>query len=105
MMGYLVPRENAPTLQFTGELLTTIESSAFYEWKKQDRWEELRLYKTDNYRCVCEHSIYSNEVGEPAYSNYAKVCDTLEEVKDFFGHGWLAQQLYKATANQFTEEV
>lgn len=23
-----------------------------------------------------------------------KVCETLEEVKEFFGHGWMAKELY-----------
>lgn len=57
-------------------------------------WTELALYRTKSGKFVC-HQI-GRTMWEGQRDRFSgKVCETLDEVKDFFGHRWLAKSLYK----------
>lgn len=61
------------------------------------RWTELELYKTQTGKFVCSEIGYTQWQGERDHYK-AKACNSVEEVTQFFGHGWLAKRLYE-TAN------
>ena len=100
--------DNQPNLRFTGECIAKAESS---EEKSSGssysgsigRSTDLALYKTKGGQFVChciEHTRWEGE--RTSYS--LRVCTTEEEVFDFFGFGWLAQELYdKAGLDQSIE--
>lgn len=93
------------SIHFTGELVASAANSdskavgSRYNGKTGQwedislRWTELALYKTDGGQFVC-HQIERRRKPSEQDSFMAKLCDTPEEVKSFFGHGWLANELY-----------
>lgn len=85
-----VKNDNAPDIRFTGELMGTASSRD----NNTTRWTELELYKTQTGKFVCSETGYTIWQGERDRYN-AKVCDSVEEVTQFFGHGWLAKELYE----------
>lgn len=57
------------------------------------RWSEISLYRTTGGKYICERIDYTRWVGEK--TGYAgAVCETDEQVVEFFGVGELAKQLY-----------
>lgn len=102
MQTFTLEIDNAPNLRFTGELVATTQS--FDDMSAGRRysgfrgcWTELELYKTKGGKFICHQVERSCWVGvRDRYSG--KVCETHEDVKEFFGQGWLAQDLY-ANAN------
>jgi len=93
-----IPVDNGPSIRFVGERISHVKSSpnnAHPSYSKQTgRWSELVLYKTVSGKYVCQEIGRTQWQGErDRYS--AKVCDTPEEVIEFFGHRWLAKELYK----------
>ena len=98
METFTLEMDNAPGARFTGELLARAASSdnqamGSHYSGQTGRWTELALYKTKGGRYVCHQVDRSRWKGERDRFS-GKVCDTLEEVKDFFGHLWLAKELY-----------
>lgn len=93
---------NAPSLRFTGELVASAASSdnqamgSSYSGQT-GRWTELALYKTTSGKFVCHQIGRTRWEGENDNFN-GKVCETIDEVKEFFGHQWLAQELYDSLA-------
>lgn len=85
-----VKNDNAPDLRFTGELMATASSRS----NDTTRWTELELYKTQTGKFVCSEIGYTQWQGERDHYK-AKACNSVEEVTQFFGYGWLAKRLYE----------
>jgi len=66
--------------------------SAYYSGQV-GRWTELTLYKTQGGKFVCHQIGRTQWQGERDRFS-GKVCETLDEVREFFGHRWLAKDLY-----------
>lgn len=97
MEQFTLEIDKAPAFRFTGELLAAESSSqnnaSNYYSGETGRWAELALYKTRAGKYVCHQIGRTCWAGE--HDRYSgKVCDTLDEVREFFGHGWLAKALY-----------
>ena len=90
MGTHTIERDNEPALRFTGELIAEASS-----WRadRDDRWTELRLYRTRGGRYICEQVGHTRWQGERTRHS-AGVCDTEADVIDWLGHGWLAKELY-----------
>ena len=88
---------NAPSLRFSGELLASTSSSnersSSYYSGTTGRWTTLELYKTASGKFVCQSIGHTQWQGEHD-RHKAVVCETEAEVIEFFGHGWLAKDLY-----------
>ena len=87
-----------PNIQITGEKIASAYSidtpmgTGIYSGSK-DRWKELDLYNTDEGKFVCSQIDRSIRYGEGNRYSY-KVCETVDEIKAFFGGGCLAQELF-----------
>lgn len=99
METFTLQIDNEPDIRFTGELMGSAASSdnqamGSYSYSGQTgRWTELALYKTRGGKFICHQVGRTRWQGEcDRFSG--TVCDTLEEVKAFFGHRWLAKDLY-----------
>ncbi|KKN14314.1 hypothetical protein LCGC14_0997360 [marine sediment metagenome] len=98
MQTYTLEINNAPSIRFTGELIGSAASSPnhamgdFYSGQT-GRWTELDLYKTLAGKFIC-HKVSRTQWANDHDYFYSKICETIEEVKQFFGHKWLAKDLY-----------
>jgi len=94
----LVDIDNAPSIRFAGKLIASAKSScesASGDYSGQNgRWTELYLYKTASGKYVCEQIGRTKWEGEKERRS-GKVCESLDEVKEYFGHRWLAKELYE----------
>ena len=98
MKTFIVEIDNKPNLQFTGSLIAYVESThnnaAEHYSGQVGRWAELSLYKTAAGKYVCHQVGRTCFQGETdRYSGLA--CETIEQVKEFFGYRWLAKELYE----------
>lgn len=90
--------DNAPNIRFTGELIASAATSdnqamgSSYSGQT-GRWTELALYKTMGGKFVCHQVGRTRWLGKRDRFS-GKVCETLEDVTEFFGHRWLAKKLY-----------
>ena len=88
--------DNAPNWRLTGELVASTTTTSTdgravgsnYSGQK-GRWTELALYKTKGGKLICHQVDRTRWQGERDRFR-GKVCETLEDVKEFFGHRWLA---------------
>lgn len=98
METFTLEIDNEPSVRFTGELVASAASSdnqamgSSYSGQT-GRWTELALYKTKGGKFVCHQVGRTRWQGERDRFS-GKVCETLAEVKEFFGHRWLAKELY-----------
>lgn len=99
METFTLEIDNAPSVRFTGELVASADNS-----DQSGRWTELALYKTKGGTFVCHQVGRSLWQGERDRFS-GKVCETLAEVKEFFGHRWLAKKLYAEAGIDDTVEV
>lgn len=104
----IVYRDNGPAFRFTGELIARVASSANNASSaylgRTGRWCELKLYRTQGGKYVCSQVGRTQWHGEhDRYS--AAVAATEAEVIEFFGHGWLAKDLYEEAGIDATELV
>jgi hypothetical protein len=108
MKPFNIKRTDARDLKFTGELLSSAESSANDASGSYSgsvgRWTELNLYLTKAGKYVCQRISYTKWLGERD-SYEAGVHDTAEAVFDFFGGGWLAKELYTEAGLDTSETV
>ena len=58
------------------------------------RWQVFKLWRTEKGKCVCQRVNRTQWQGERDTSE-AKVFINKEDVFEFFGHGWLAQELFE----------
>ena len=92
MEQFTVERDGARPLKFTGELLAEAATSPNTSGTT-GRWQELSLYRTKAGKYVCQQIGFTQWQGEhDRYS--AAVCDDVDSVMEFFGHGRLAKDLY-----------
>lgn len=91
MEQYTVKIDNAPYINFTGELIAETSSRC----DQSERWTELRLYKTRGGKFIC-HSIGRTTIQSEHDRFNGAVCGNVLEVCAFFGHRWLAKRLYRA---------
>lgn len=109
METFTIEIDNEPNIRFTGELLGYAASSdnqamgSSYSGQT-GRWTELALYKTKGGKFVCHQVGRTRWQGERDRFS-GKVCETLEEVKEFFGHRWLTKELYTAACIDDVIEV
>ena len=89
--------DGAPDLRFSGEKIAGTSNSpdrASGDWSGETgRWTTLRLYRTAGGKYVCQRIDHTQWQGERD-THRAEVCDSLEAVRTFFGHGRLAKDLY-----------
>lgn len=99
METFILEIDNAPNIRFTGELLAEASSTdnqamgSSYSGQT-GRWTELAIYKTKGGKYICHQVGRTRWQGERDRFS-GKVCETLEEVIEFFGHRWLAKELYE----------
>lgn len=95
---YTLKVDNAPRIRFSGELIASASSSDNRAMGSSysgvtGRWTELELYKTKGGKFVCHTIERTRWQGERDRCS-GKVCDTIDDVIEFFGQDWLAQELY-----------
>lgn len=104
-----ISRDNEPSLRFSGELVASTSSSADKAMGSSysgqaGRWTELKLYKTVGGKYVCQSVGRTCWEGErDRYS--AAVCDDIAGVIEFFGHRWLAQDLYAEAGIEDVQDI
>lgn len=98
---YRIKSDGEPDLKFKGICLGL---STSLDHNRNDRWTELYIYKTKKGAFVCYQKNRTKWVGEQT-RNKAKVCKTLDEVKEFFGYGWLAKALYDDASIDYTQTI
>ena len=90
--------DNAPDIRFNGELVASVMSSSDSSSSNYSgsvgRWMELDLYRTAGGKFVCQSIGGTRWDGEKDRYK-AAVCETEADVIEFFGHGWLAKDLYE----------
>lgn len=92
-----LPSDNAPSIRFKGERIARTSSSPdtanSYYSGTTGRFTILELYRTASGKYVCHSVGVTQWQGE--HDRYkTAVCETVEGVINFFGHGWLAKDLY-----------
>lgn len=98
MKTFTLEIDNAPNVRFTGELIASAVSSdnqatgSSYSGQT-GRWTELSLFKTKGGKYICHQVGRTRWQGERDRFS-GEVCETLEDIKEFFGHRWLAKELY-----------
>jgi hypothetical protein len=102
MKEFTITRDNERDLVFTGEQIAAVSSSPNNASSSYSgstgRWTELRLYRTQGGKYVCE-TVGRTQWEKEHDRHRAAVCDTVECVCEFFGSSWLAKELYAATAD------
>jgi hypothetical protein len=98
MNTFTLKIDNEPNIRFTGELIASASSSDNRAMGNSysgqtGLWTELKLYKTLSGKYVCQQIGRTRWEGD--YDRYnGKICETIDEAKEYFGHGWLAKELY-----------
>lgn len=101
METFTVQRDNDRDLRFSGELVAEASSHCQGD---AGRWTELKLYRTKGGKFICQQIGRTQWDGERDRFS-GTVCTTETEVVDFFGHGWLAKELYANAGIDADEEV
>ena len=100
--------DNAPDIRFNGELVASVMSSSDSSSSNYSgsvgRWMELDLYRTAGGKFVCQSIGGTRWDGEQDRCK-AKVCESEADVIEFFGHGWLAKDLYEEAGINDAVEV
>ena len=96
-----VLRDNARDLKFTGEQIAFVTSKTA---DKGDRWTELTLYRTGSGKLICSQVGFT--CWEKEHDRHTgAVCETNDEVIEFFGLGWLAKELYAEAKIDTSETI
>lgn len=103
METFTLTRDGGKDVRFSGEMLGEASSHAG-RGEEQNRWAEIRLYRTGGGKYVCEQVGRTQTPGEHDRHTVV-VCDTVEEVINFFGFGWLAKELYQRAGIDAVEVV
>ncbi|MDP3279946.1 MAG: hypothetical protein U1D41_05730 [Nitrosomonas sp.] len=109
MEQFEIVKDNGPALAFDGELLAKVSSNPNVAYGSSysgetGRWQVLALYKTQGGKFICERINRTQWQGERDSHN-AKVCLNHGEVIEFFGHSWLAKDLYSEAGIDSSEIV
>ena len=100
METFTLEIDNEPSVRFTGELVASVASSGGQTCRRT----ELALYKTKGGKFIC-HQVGRTRWLDERDRFSGKVCETLAEVKEFFGHRWLAKELYAEASIDDAVEV
>lgn len=109
METFTLESDNEPNIRFTGELIAHVSSSenqamgSSYSGQT-GRWTVLELYKTKGGKFVC-HQIGRTKWQGERDRYQCKVVDTQDEVIEFFGHRWLAKELYEIAGIDCSVEI
>ncbi|MEJ1399231.1 MAG: hypothetical protein RPU41_00635 [Candidatus Sedimenticola sp. (ex Thyasira tokunagai)] len=105
----VIRRDNAPDISFVGERIGYACSSdsdtvgSCYSGSV-GRWAELELYDTSAGSYVCSEISHTSWLGERDKFRGA-VCADTAGVIEFFGHRWLAKELYDNAGIEDVETV
>ena len=106
--AFVVRRDGAANLQFRGELVAEASSSPDRARSgfsgNTGRWTELALYRTVGGNYVCSQIGRTQWQGEHDRRD-AVVCADAVSVVEYFGHGWLAKELYAAAGIEDAETI
>lgn len=94
MEEHTVYVDNAPSIKFHGELVASVSNKQAYNGG--GRWRVLRLFRTKGGKYICQSIGRTQWIGEEDRVS-AAVCETKEDVIEFFGHTDLAKELYAET--------
>jgi len=108
MKVYTLRRGGGPDLTFEGEVVASCISSP----DKADpdfsgmvgRWQVFALYHTKGGNRGCQRVSNSSRPGEYVLEKVVAV-DSMQEIFDFFGMGWLAKRLYARAGIAVPAEV
>lgn len=108
METFTLKNDNAPAVRFTGVEVASASSSAnnasSYYSGSVGRWTVLELYKTKGGKFIA-HSVGRTQ-WQGEHDRYkVAVCETEADVIAFFGHGWLAKDLYEEAGISDVTEV
>lgn len=108
MEQFTVRRDNDRDLRFTGTRLGHIQSTDGNAGRNSSgsagRWTELALYRTTGGKYICEQIGRTQWEGE--HTRYkGAVCETIADVMQFFGHGWLAKGLYAEAGVDTAQDI
>lgn len=98
----------APDVRFIGKLVAQVSSSpdqaSSYYSGSTGRYTILRLFRTRGGKLVAEQTGRTQWQGERDRIKVA-VCDDEKAVIEFFGHGWLAKDLYEEAGISDVTEI
>jgi hypothetical protein len=109
MTEFTVERDNDRAIKFKGEIVAHAKSSAdqasgsSYSGSS-GRWKKLTLYKTVGGKFICESVDCTQWQGEHDRFRGA-ICDTKDQVIEFFGSNWLAKELYDSAGIDSAIEI
>ena len=83
--------ESNEVVKFNGRLISRVDDKKS-NFKR--RWNEFLIYLTDKDTYFCVQVFHSNLKNDKKLYKM-KECDSILELKQFFGEGWLARDLYK----------
>lgn len=90
--------DNAPDIRFSGDEIAQFSSSwdsTQLHFSGEEGWRtELILYKTIYGKWICQ-KVHETKWLDQKDELSAKVCTSLDEVKQFFGDDWVAKKLYE----------
>lgn len=109
MRTFKLERTNDPDLRFDGELIatdcTSPDKNYGSAWSGETgRWKEGAIYRTKACKYVGWLKNHTQWQGEFPVAD-AIVTDDLNKLIEFFGHDWLAKQLYEEAGIDDSEEV
>lgn len=100
--------DDAPDIRFIGKIIAeaaNTDDRGDSDFSGQTgRKDVLYLYRTQRGRYVCYIERNTRWVNERDTAE-ARVCDTVDEVVEFFGRGWLAKRLYRRAKLQDVVEI
>jgi len=103
MQEFKLERDGEKTLAFTGELLAEV-SSRTYSGETQNRWTEIKLYRTKAGVLVVQEVGNTTWQGEHDRHS-ATICDDEDAVIACLGYGWLAKRLYEKSSISYEERI
>jgi hypothetical protein len=97
----IVERDDEADLVFTGVQIAHADDDPM---NQQSRWTELTLYQAENGKYICQKAHKTRWQGE--HDSYeAIVCDTYNDIIEYFGYGRIAKKLYKRAHIDATLDV
>ena len=101
-------RDGSRDLKFRGKLLAKVETSPNNAHSSYSGstgiWAELTLYEAKNGKYIC-HWYHGTLWEGMSDRSEAMVCDTPDQVFDFFGARDIAKRLYEEAGLDFVEEL
>lgn len=101
--AYYVAVDGGQDLKFKGWQLASV-SNQFDDGNSATRWTEYFLYMTVGGKLIAASEGHSKWVNEKTFYK-AAVCETVENVFEFFKYGDLAKRLYKEADIDATKEI